>query len=423
MDATPMDATPMDKRMTATVEVAAIEISLSSSDRELKKLLREVVAEIRVPQCALTVAKPEETGSEADLWLWDYEPGKPFPVNAGFRASRHLFLVHSNDLAEFRAAIAPAEANILLKPVTRTTLKATLGLAISAQWERVSAATSVREERDDLLQCLIETSLHLQDYDHERTAFLARAVHDFRAPLTAVNGYCGLLLGEHLGSLNEMQKEVLQRMQHSARRLSRMADAMFELSVGRHVKRCPNLVQNDIRECLDQALHEVLTFAEEKRIVITTDLVPCDFPLYFEAGQIEQVLINILDNACKFTPRAGMIEVLGYAYFWERRAARAATPPEVQRRRADLNVPNCYRIDIQDSGAPIPSEHLSRIFEEYTSYHGSGDRSGGGLGLAITRMIMAQHDGYVWAENTAFCPRFALVLPKRHGVDDGSYPG
>jgi signal transduction histidine kinase len=406
--------------MTIAAEVAAIEISFVSSDRELRTLLREVLAEIREPRCSLTtVAKLEETQPEADLWLWDYEPGKPLPLKAGFGASRHLFLVDRKNLAEFRAAIAPAEANVLLKPVTRNTLKASVGLAVSAHWEGVSAATSLREERDDLLQCLIQTSLRLQDYDHERTAFLARAVHDFRAPLTAVSGYCGLLLGEHLGTLNETQKEVLQRMQHSARRLSRMAAAMFELSVGRHVKRCPHLVQNDIRECLEQALHEIMTFAEEKRIAITTDLAPCDFPLYFEAGQIEQVLINILDNACKFTPKAGMIEVFGYAYFWERRSSRSAVPT-AQRRHVDRSDPNCYRIDIRDSGAPIPSEHLHRIFEEYTSYDGSGDRSGGGLGLAIARMIMAQHDGQVWAENTAFGPRFSLVLPKRHIADNNN---
>jgi len=407
--------------MTAAVEIGAIEISLDSSDLELRKLLREVLAEIREPQCSLTVARFGETQSEADLSLWDYEPDKPLPVRTGFRASRHLFLVNPKDLAQFRAAIAPAEANILLKPVTRSTIKASVSLAASAHEERVSVATLLREDRDDLLQCLIQTSLHLQDYDHERTAFLARAVHDFRAPLTAVNGYCGLLLGEHLGSLNETQKEVLQRMQHSARRLSRMASAMFELSVGRQVKRRPHLLQNDIRECLDQALHEIMTFADEKRIAITTDLAPCDFPLYFEAGQVEQVLINILDNACKFVPKAGTIEVFGYAYFWERRSTGLAIPPAAQRRRVDLNDPNCYRIDIQDSGAPIPSEHLYRIFEEYTSYDGSGDRSGGGLGLAITRMIMAQHDGHVWAENTAFGPRFSLVLPKHHRVDDNSY--
>jgi signal transduction histidine kinase len=430
--------------LTAAVEVATVEIRLHSSDPELKKLLHEILAEIREPQRFLTSVStggvnsgdvnsedvnpedvnpedvnPEETQPEADLWLWDYEPGKPFPMKAGFRASRHLFLVRTKDLAEFRTATGSAEANILLKPVTRDRLKTVLGMAIAAHADRISDATSRREERDDLLQCLIQTSLHLQNYEHERTSFLARAAHDFRAPLTAVNGYCSLLLEEHLGSLNETQKEVLLRMQHSARRLSRMSSAMFELSVGRQVKRRPKLSQNDIRDCLEQALHEIATFADEKRIEITTDLAHCDFPLYFEAGQIEQVLINILDNACKFTPKAGVIAVSGYADFWEPQSAGSAASTG-QRWSGNPNDLNCYRIDIQDSGAPIPAEHLPQIFEEYTSYDGNGDRSGGGLGLAITRMIMAQHDGHVWAENTAFGPRFSLVLPRRNRVNGNS---
>ena len=401
--------------MTA-VAVAGIEIRLVSSDLELKKLLREILSEIREPQCSIAMADSEGS-QETDLWLWDYEPGKPLPLASDFLSSRNLFLVDLKNLDEFRQGIAPADANILLKPVTRNTLRASVGLAVSAHWERVSASTSLREDRDELLQCLIQTSLRLQNYDHERTAFLARAVHDFRAPLTAVNGYCGLLLGEHLGPMNETQKEVLQRMQHSARRLSRMASAMFELSVGRHVKRCPNLQPNDIRETLDQALHETMTFADEKRIGITTDMGACDFPLCFESGQIEQVLVNILDNACKFTPKAGVIEIFGYMHFWERRSGRPMRPT-VERRRLNLEEPNCYRIDIQDSGAPIPSEHMLRIFEEYTSYDGGCDRSGGGLGLAIARMIMSQHEGHIWAENTAFGPRFSIVLPKRHIIDN-----
>ena len=106
-----------------------------------------------------------------------------------------------------------------------------------------------------------------------------------------------------------------------------------------------------------------------KRITITTRSGPCDRPLYFEAGQIEQVLINILDNACKFTPRAGTIEIRGYPYFWERRALRkSSVPPAAERRRQTSRDPNTYRIDIRDSGTPIPAEHLERIFEEYTSY-------------------------------------------------------
>jgi signal transduction histidine kinase len=130
-----------------------------------------------------------------------------------------------------------------------------LGLAVSAHRDRILTANSLRADRDEILQCLIQTNLKLQEYDHDRTNFLTRAVHDFRAPLTAISGYCGLLLGEALGTLTEDQKEVLRRMQHSTKRLSRMASAMFQLSVGRQIKPL-DLLKGNIRECMEQAVHE-----------------------------------------------------------------------------------------------------------------------------------------------------------------------
>jgi two-component system phosphate regulon sensor histidine kinase PhoR len=200
-------------------------------------------------------------------------------------------------------------------------------------------------------------------------------------------------------------------MQHSAKRLSRMAAAMFQLSVGRHVKRRPDLQRGDLRECLEQAIHEIAPFADDKSIAITIDITPSEHPLFFEAGQIEQVFINLLDNACKFTPKAGSVELRGYPCFWERRVTRSVIPPNAERRHRARNEPNAYRIDVRDSGSPIPAEYLDHIFEEYTSYAGGRDRSGGGLGLAITRMIVNQHDGRVWAENTDSGPMFSIVLP------------
>ena len=231
-----------------------------------------------------------------------------------------------------------------------------MGLAVAAHQERMSTARSLRADRDEILQCLIQANLRLQEYDQDRTTFLARAVHDFRAPLTALSGYCGLLLAEPLGPLTENQREVLRRMQHSTKRLCRMAAAMFQLSVGRHVKRRPELQRGDIRECLEQALHEIAPFADDKAIAITADLAPSHHPLFFEAGQIEQVLINILDNACKFTPRGGAIELRGYPYFWERRKPSASMPPAAERRRRTvLQSRTAYRIDIRDSGTAIPA--------------------------------------------------------------------
>jgi K+-sensing histidine kinase KdpD len=73
--------------------------------------------------------------------------------------------------------------------------------------------------------------------------------------------------------------------------------------------------------------------------------------------------------------------------------------------------PNSYRLDFRESAKQIPSHQLESIFEEYTSYGGSQDRSGGGLGLAICKMIVSNHFGRIWAENSDFGPVFSVVLP------------
>jgi len=388
-----------------------MDVILISGDSDLYKLCREILNEFRGVDWHLLKVTPDSCPPDGDFYIWD-NPAK-IDIPAGFeqRFSKHLFLVPRNDVANFQEHSGVSEAAILLKPVTRACLTAFLGFAASSFQHRIAAASVLRADRDEMLQCLIQANLQLQQYDQDRTNFLARAVHDFRAPLTATSGYCGLLLSEALGPLSDDQKEVLRRMQHSTKRLSRMASAMFELSVGRHVKKQPDLRKAEIRDCVEQALHEITPFADSKRIALSVDLEYTLGALFLEPGQIEQVLGNLLDNACKFTPKNGSIEVRGYPYFWERRTMRRHPVPIADRRHSDSPVPNSYRIDIQGSGPLIPREHLDNIFEEYTSYAGPQDRSGGGLGLAICRMILSAHDGRVWAENTKDGPRFSFVLP------------
>jgi signal transduction histidine kinase len=387
-------------------------VKLVSQDRDLERLCREILADVSRQAWTLSLVTSEAAGTDGDLYLWDCQP-ESAPPEPAERLSTHLYLVNRKDLGRLRARI---DRNVLLKPVTRATLTAFLGLAVAALEERVSSTDSLRADRDEILQCLIQTNLKLQEYDQDRTAFLARALHDFRAPLTALSGYCGLLLSGPLGPLTEDQREVLTRMLNSTRRLSRMAAAMFQLSIGRQVKRRPSLRASNIQSCLDQALHEIAPFAVDKSITVSADLSLCPPSLFLEPGQIEQVLINILDNACRFTPKNGSIEVRGYPFFWERRRNRLQAALARERRQRRSQDPNSYRVDILNSGAPIPPEHLERIFEEYTSYAGGRDRSGGGLGLAICRMIITEHEGRVWAENTDAGPVISFVIPLRNGA-------
>jgi signal transduction histidine kinase len=128
--------------------------------------------------------------------------------------------------------------------------------------------------------------------------------------------------------------------------------------------------------------------------------------------------VNLLDNACKFVPKDGFIEVRGYSCFLERRKLWANAGME--RRARASQEPNCYRVDIMDNGPGVPQELLESIFEEYTSYSGSQDRSGGGLGLAICRWIVNRHGGRVWAEASPVGTTFSFVLPFRpRGADAG----
>jgi signal transduction histidine kinase len=382
-------------------------INLVSEDEDLSRLCQEVLRELPGSFLRTVSAASLQEADEADLYLWDFQPHVALPEHIRRNAPNVLFLTHRKDLNALRTTIEAAECNILLKPLTRRILETFVSLAVSTR-----SASALRADRDEILQCLIQTNLKLQEYDQDRTHFLARAIHDFRAPLTALSGYCGLLLSEQLGTLNENQKEVIQRMQNSAKRLSRMTSAMFQLSVGRHVKKRPDLQRGDIGKCLDQALHEIAPFVGEKRIKVLPDFAPCA-DLHFEPGQMDQVFLNILDNACRFTPKGGSIEIRGYPFFWERRAGHSLMQPPIERRINVNTKPNSFRIDIRDSGPAIPQEHLISIFEEYTSYAGGRDRSGGGLGLAICRMIVAQHEGKLWAENTDQGPMFSFVLPMR----------
>jgi signal transduction histidine kinase len=388
-----------------------VKVVLISRDADLLNMCREILADYDSLDWHLSMASPGASPSGSDLYIWDgattndlcREIEKPF--------SKHLFLLQQTEVVKFQENLGTAEAAILLKPVTRACLSAFLGFAASAFQESISTAHSLRSDRDEMLQCLIQSNLQLQQYEQDRTNFLTRAIHDFRAPLTATGGYCGLLIGGALGPLSEEQKEVLRRMQQSVKRLSRMASAMFELGVGRHAKRRPDLRQGDLREPVDQVLHEITPIANSKNISISVEMLPEEGKAYLEPGQIEQVLMNLLDNACKFTPKGGSIKVRGYPFFWERRAVHRSFAPVTEHRNRDCRTPNSYRIDIRDSGPPIPAEHIGKIFEEYTSYVGSQDRSGGGLGLAICRMIIQAHEGCVWMENTEYGPMFSFVLP------------
>ncbi|MGH9436548.1 MAG: sensor histidine kinase [Terriglobia bacterium] len=391
-------------------------LELVSNDQAFLTIVREIAAEFPAANWKLEHRREASGNSDSDICLWDYHPDIYVPESMRWGA-RCFVLVDSRDLDDFRSTHRYAEPGIVLKPVTRAVVRALLVEAMSSAAKSSEAA--LRNDRDEILQSLMQANLRLQQYDAERTNFLGRGLHDFHAPLTALSGYCGLLLEENMGPLDEAQKLIVNRMQNSVRRLSRMSRALFQLSIGRHVVLKPALRAADIRECAEQALYEIQPLLQEKNLQLDVDFEAPPTPLLFDPAQMEQVLINLLENACKFSSRAGSVVIRGYRCFTERRAANVSCPVASDRRMLNLRVENAYRVDIADSGPGVSPEHVASIFEEYVSYSGGNDRSRGGLGLAICRMILNQHQGRIWAENSESGAVFSFVLPLRLG--DGDY--
>ena len=387
-----------------------VRVILISHDFDLLTTCREILVKYENLDWQLTKSDPGSRPPVADLYIWDGATAIDVSLGIDLPSTKHLFLLHQEEVAQFQENMGTAGAAILLKPVTEGCLSAFLQFAASAFRDRSATVHSLRSDRDEMLQCLIQTNLQLQRYEQDRTNFLTRAVHDFGAPLTATGGYCGLLLDGALGPLTDEQKDVLRRMRDSVKRLSRMASGMLELGVGRQLKRRPDFRPCDIRELVEQAAHEIEHSVDRKNISITVELAAEENKTHVDPGQIEHVLNNLLDNACRFTSKGGTIEVRGYPYFWERRSAHASCAMGAERRHRDTHSPNSYRVDIRHSGPQIPAEHVGKIFEEYTPI-GSQDRSGGGLALAICRMIIQSHEGRVWMENTDYGPKFSFVLP------------
>jgi signal transduction histidine kinase len=395
-----------------------MDVALISSDESLARLCREALAAIPSRHWNLVVAAPDDAAPAAHLYIWDWEPRMPSRhVLDHHQAQAHMFVISRADVAGILEALPLTAVTLVLKPVHVDTLKTFLEQAANFHDSLESAAKpgrngSLRRDRDALLDCLLAASLRLQEHDQDRMNFLARAVHDFRAPLTAVNGYCGLLLGEQLGPLSATQQNVLQRTLHSVKRLSRLATALFQWSSGMRVGLQSQIREADIQECCCQAVHEIKPFADEKSISIELDLQAPAQPLYFDPAQMEQLLVNLLENSCKFTPRGGYIRIRGFSAFWDRRSATVAQDGLwIERRYTHSRRANAYRMEVTDNGMGVRPEHLRTIFQEYTSYGGGRDRSGSGLGLAICKRILDEHGGEIFAESGGQGVTFAFLLP------------
>jgi PAS domain S-box-containing protein len=230
--------------------------------------------------------------------------------------------------------------------------------------------------------------------NHAKSNFLAVMSHELRTPLNAIGGYVQLLeMGVH-GPINEAQAETLGRIDRSQRHLLRLINDVLNLSrieAGR-VDYAVEPVK--LREIVDSVLPMVEPQSAAKQIIIES-AVSQKLSATADREKVQQILLNLLTNAVKFTPSGGSICI----------EAGRATQGGVSLR-------------VIDTGVGIPDEMLEKVFEPFVQVDASKSRSveGTGLGLAISRDLARGMGGDLSATSiVGHGSVFQLDLPANSG--------
>ncbi len=217
-------------------------------------------------------------------------------------------------------------------------------------------------------------------------------VHDLRSPLTAINTSMKLLTemippGDALGRSIQKTTDVSQR---ALRKLLNLVDSLLDIAKMESGTVTLDTEQHDLRPIAESVRIELSPLAEELNIAVDID-IPESFPLLaIDGNKIERVLLNLVDNALKFTPVDGQVQI-----------------------RACGQSDNMVLIHVIDNGPGVPDDYKVRIFERFQQIdQGRSHRRGTGLGLTFCRLAVEAHGGKIWIEdNPAGGSIFAFTLP------------
>lgn len=257
----------------------------------------------------------------------------------------------------------------------RTATQQTTTLETSPERLFIQAiATPLYESMPGSILLVFQDLTRLRRLEMVRRDFVSNVSHELRTPLASLKA-----LSETLseGALDDppAARRFLSRMDSEIDNLTQMVQELLELS-RIESGRVP-LERGEIlpHELVDPAIDRMRLQAERAGLSLHLDC-PLDLPaIYADQQRMQQVLVNLLHNAIKFTPPGGEIHVSAYA------------------------KENKVVFAVKDTGVGIEQEYLSRIFERF--YKADRARSGGGtgLGLSIARHLVESHGGRIWAES------------------------
>jgi two-component system, OmpR family, phosphate regulon sensor histidine kinase PhoR len=212
----------------------------------------------------------------------------------------------------------------------------------------------------------------MKKLEQVRSEFLGNVSHELRTPIFSIQGFLETLLD---GAVDDpaVNREFLERAHRQATRLNSLLNDLIDISRIESGDMKMSFRYFPVSELLDQTLEEVQEQAEKKRIRLTCSVVPPARDVYGDRERLKQVLINLVDNAVKYTGEGGRVEC-----------------------SAKLQEGRCL-IEVKDNGPGIAPEHLGRIFERFyrVDHDRSRDAGGTGLGLAIVKHIVEAHGSQV----------------------------
>jgi len=238
--------------------------------------------------------------------------------------------------------------------------------------EAFASQAALAVERAYLAQKAEQAQL-LQATERLERALLNSISHDLRTPLSSITGALSSLREEGnslgMGSRRELMDLAWEEAGRMNRFISNLLDITRLEAGALKIKREPYDVQDLLGSCL--ASLEPRLKAKQLKINLPPNLplIPMDSVL------LAQVLINLLDNALKYSPLDGTIEVSA----------------QIRENRLE--------IEVADQGPGIPEEHLTQVFNKFFRLSRTEEVSGTGLGLAISKGIIEAHGGKIWAEN------------------------
>ncbi|MCE2413622.1 HAMP domain-containing protein [Candidatus Poribacteria bacterium] len=221
-----------------------------------------------------------------------------------------------------------------------------------------------------------------------RADFVSNVSHELRTPLTTIRGYAETLLSENSVRTKTGEQFLVKILNHSARLTSLISDLLelSRLELGEvELKRSPCHL-NTFHEPISDVFEPLL---EESGLVLKWEIPEKFAKVNVDRQLFMQVLVNLIDNAIKYTPDGGAITV-------------SATICSSDGIKGGDTASEEITLRVEDTGIGIPMESQSRVFERfYRVDKGRAREMGGtGLGLAIAKHIVLSHDGRIWLEST-----------------------